>query len=113
MRTDGEIDRLLRDEAERWRTGVSVSGDVDAGRFTDVSTPSRIPRTLIAALSTAALAAVFVAVIGSRWLPVIDPAGSATPGPPGAEATPDPIAGLEVIRPGDTVTATGAIVVHK
>jgi hypothetical protein len=113
MKTDGEIDRLLRDEAERWRTGVSVSGDVEAGRFTDISTPSRIPRTLIAALSTAALAAVFVAVIGSRWMPVVDPIGTATPGVPGAEATPDPLAGLEVIRPGDTVTARGAMVVHK
>jgi hypothetical protein len=113
MRTDGEIDRLLRDEAERWRMGVPAARDLDAGRFTDDAAPVRIPRTFIAALSTVVLAAVFVAVMGSRWLPATTPAGTATPGAPGTEASPDPFAGLEIIRPGDTVTATGAMVVHN
>jgi hypothetical protein len=99
MKTDGEIDRLLRDEADRWRLSVPVSGSVDAGTFTDVSTPGRISRTLIAALSTAALAAVFVAAIGSRWLPVVDPAGSPTIGPPAAQRTSGPTASPE--RPGE------------
>ena len=88
MRTDGEIDRLLREEGERWRGGVPAAGDVDAGRFTDDSMAARIPRTLIAALSTVALAGVFVAVIGTRWLPVDGPPGTATPEAPGAGQTP-------------------------
>jgi hypothetical protein len=88
MRTDGEIDRLLRDEGERWRGGVPAAGVVEAGRFTNDSTPGRVPRTLVAALSTAALAAVFVAAIGLRGQLIANPAGTATLAAPGAEKTP-------------------------
>jgi hypothetical protein len=96
MRTDGEVDRLLRDEAERWRMGVPAAGDVDAGLFTDVSRPRRIPRTLIAALSTTALAAVLVAVLGPRWLPAVEPDGTGTIGPPAAQSTPTPMPSPEL-----------------
>jgi hypothetical protein len=97
VRTDGDIDRLLRDEGKRWREGVPAPGDIEVDRFTGDSPPRRISRTLIAALSTAALTAAFVAVLGTRWPPVAGPLGTATQAAPGAEQTPDRPRGTEQI----------------
>jgi hypothetical protein len=124
MRTDADVDRLLRDEAAAWQRRVATGMEVDTGLF--VAAPARqVPRSSELGVAAAAAVAAIVAVAyGIHWLSVAKPpvgAGSAgdtaTTQPVAATAAPSPPAASQwstyVVRGGDPVLATGWLIADR
>lgn len=122
MTSDRDIDRRLHDEGARWRSEVSIDRDVSDVPFRERSTRRLIGQTVLGVSSVGLLAAVFAVLIGLRSSPAVGPSGGETPGTQQSAHTPQsagtqPAAAtpsyLDVVYPGDTVVATGALAAHK
>jgi hypothetical protein len=112
MPTDSDIDRLLREAAEQWRSGIAINRDVEARTFLGAQRP-HFGRIAAASLGLFASVAVFSVLIASRSVPTGDTSGAVTT-PPGAVSTPSTSQRVVdsnslIVAIGDTVVATGAI----
>jgi hypothetical protein len=106
MRTDSDIDRLLKQAGERWRSSVPVDSAIDIGRIS--IRPQGLWSRIGPAASLTALAAVLALafLVGRPFSSVPLGGAESTPTTSGGEANP---LGALVVRPGDEVTATGKL----
>jgi len=113
MTTEDDIDRLLREEGERWRAEVPVNTTLDPSQFRGRPVASRFWLVGGPAAALGAAALVIALIVNAGW-----PSSAVGPSPssPGAATgtaapqstatvTPDPL--KLVVRPGDRVIATG------
>jgi hypothetical protein len=119
MKSDHEIDLLLREQGDHWRRGVPIDHDMDIRLFGEQPTGRRVTRWVLASGSVAALIAILVLASAFRGLTSAPSSGtgSAVPSASGvagagetaapASAAPQANFNEIAVSAGDSVVATG------